>query len=147
MTRAAAVAVLALGLVAAGTARAEALGRLFFTPEQREALDARRKARLPDKPAAAVPVSPTTRIDGVVKRSSGKSTVWVDGYAVPDGTQPEGLRVRRGSDPSHVTVTVGENNRRVELRVGETLDRGSGEVKDVVGSGEVRIQRGGAAAR
>jgi len=145
MKRAAAV-LLALGLLAAGAARAQELGRLFFTPEQREALDARRKARLPDKPAALAP-SPTTRIDGSVKRSSGKSTVWLDGVAVPDGTQPEGLRVRRGSDPSRVTVTVGESGRRVELRVGETLDRATGEVKDVIGDGEVRIGRRGAATR
>jgi hypothetical protein len=82
-----------------------------------------------------------------VKRSLGKSTVWVDGSAVPEGTQPEGLRIRRGGDPSRVTVIVGEDGRRIELRVGETLDRASGEVKGVIGDGEVRIQRRGAADR
>jgi hypothetical protein len=125
---------------------AQELGRLFFTPEQRDALDARRKARLPDKPAA-LPPSPTSRIDGAVKRSSGKSTVWLDGVAVPDGVQPEGLRIRRGRDASRVTVILGEDSRRVELRVGETLDRASGEVKDVIGDGEVRIGRRGTASR
>jgi len=125
---------------------AQELGRLFFTPEQRDALDARRKARLPDKPVALAP-SPTTRIDGSVKRSLGKSTVWIDGSAVPEGTQPEGLRIRRGGDPSRVTVIIGEDGRRINLRVGETLDRATGEVKDVVGDGEVRIRRHGAARR
>jgi hypothetical protein len=125
---------------------AQELGRLFFTPEQREALDARRKARLPDKPAALAP-SPTTRVDGSVQRSSGRSTVWIDGAAVPDGTQPEGLRIRRSGDPSRVTVVVGEDGRRINLRVGETLDRATGEVKDVVGAGEVRIGRRGAPSR
>jgi hypothetical protein len=57
---------------------AQELGRLFFTPEQRSALDARRKARVPDKPTANVVVSPTMRLDGYVKRSSGRSTVWVN---------------------------------------------------------------------
>jgi len=130
----------------AGQAAAQELGRLFFTPEQRGALDARRKARLPDKPAASAP-APTTRIDGTVKRSRGKSTVWVNGEAVPDGTQPEGLRLRRGEDASRVTVTIGEDGRRREMRVGETLDRATGEVKDVIGDGEVRIERRGAQAR
>lgn len=137
---------LACVLLAPQAVLAQELGRLFFTPEQREALDARRKARLPDKPAALAP-SPTTRIDGSVQRSSGRSTVWIDGAAVPDGTQPEGLRVRRGGDPSHVTVVIGEDGRRIDLRVGETLDRATGEVKDVVGDGEVRIRRRGAATR
>ena len=137
---------LLLALLPAGPAAAQALGRLFFTPEQRAALDARRAARLPDKPAA-VAESPTTRVDGYVKRSSGKSTVWVDGEAMPEGLQIEGLRVQRGNDPTRVTVTVGEDGRRIVLRVGETLDRGTGEVKDVIGDGEVRIGRGGAQGR
>lgn len=140
-------ALLAVLLAAfAPAAPAQELGRLFFTPEQRAALDARRKARLPDRPAQAAP-SPTTRIDGHVKRSGGKSTVWVDGEAVPEGTQPEGLRLRRGEDPSRVTVILGEDGRRRELRVGETLDRATGEVKDVIGDGEVRIERRGAQGR
>jgi hypothetical protein len=137
---------LLLALLPAGAASAQELGRLFFTPEQRAALDARRAARLPDKPAA-VAESPTTRVDGYVKRSSGKSTVWVDGEAMPDGLQIEGLRVQRGNDPTRVTVTIGEDGRRVEMRVGESLDRATGEVKDVIGDGEVRIGRHGAQGR
>jgi hypothetical protein len=133
-------------LTSAGSAHAQELGRLFFTPEQRAALDARRAARLPDKPAA-IAESPTTRVDGFVTRSSGRSTVWVDGEALPDGVQPEGLRVRRGRDPGKVNVTVGENARRIELRVGETLDRATGEVKDVMDNGEVRVERHGAPNR
>ena len=46
--RRALIAILALGLGASGPALGQQLGRLFFTPEQRDALDARRKARLPD---------------------------------------------------------------------------------------------------
>ena len=145
MMRLATLALL-LALLSAGPAAAQQLGRLFFTPEQRAALDARRAARLPDKPAA-VAESPTTRVDGYVKRSSGKSTVWVDGEAMPDGLQLEGLRLQRGNDPTRVTVTIGEDGRRIVVRVGETLDRATGEVKDVIGDGEVRIGRGGAQGR
>ena len=145
MRRAAAL-LLACALLAPRALLAQELGRLFFTAEQRDALDARRRARLPDKPETLAP-SPTTRVDGSVKRSLGKSTVWVDGAAVPEGTQPEGLRIRRSGDPSRVTVIVGEDGRRVELRVGETLDRATGEVKGVIGDGELRIGRRGAAGR
>lgn len=145
MKRLAPFALLA-ALLGAGPAAGQELERLFFTPEQRATLDARRAARLPDKPAAAE-ILPTTRVDGFVTRSSGRSTVWVDGEALPEGLQLEGLRVRRGKDPSKVTVTVGEEGRRTELRVGETLDRSSGEVKDVIGDGEVRIGRREAQSR
>lgn len=145
MRRVAALVLLCAAL-APRVVTAQDLGRLFFTLEQRAALDARRKARLPDKPAVAAP-SPTTRIDGSVTRSSGRSTLWVDGAAVPDGVQPDGLRIRRSGDAGRVTVTVGEDNRRIDVRVGETLDRATGEVKDVLGDGAVRIGGRGTGTR
>lgn len=127
-----------LCLAQAPAARAE-LGRLFLTPEQRDALDARRRARLPDKPQAAVVVeSPTTRINGYVTRG-GRSTVWVNGEALGDGTQQEGMRVTpRRADPSRVTIEVGEGEagRKIDLKVGQSLDRATGEVKDPLGGGE-----------
>ena len=111
---------------------ADDLGRLFFTPEQRQALDARRKARVPDKPAAVV-VSPTVRLDGYVKRSGGKSTVWVNGEAVDS---PARLPA---SSAARVTVSAGDGGRPVNLKPGETLDRGNGEVSDVIGGGTIRV--------
>jgi hypothetical protein len=126
-----------LGFFFAEASFAQELGRLFFTPEQRSALDARRKARVPDRPAAAAVVaSPTVRLDGYVKRSGARSTVWVNGAQVDD-SPPAG-----GSD-SRVGVSVGESRSRIELKPGQTLDRGNGEVRDVIGGGEIRIRRAG----
>lgn len=123
-------------------AHAQSLGRLFFTPEQRSALDARRKARVPDKPAAAAVVSPTTRLDGYVKRSDGPSTVWVNGDPLLE-TSPEAPRIGATQrDDGRVSVTVGESGARVGLRPGETLDRGTGEVRDVIGEGRIDVRRG-----
>lgn len=146
MTRAALVALL-LALLPAGQAAAQELKRLFFTPEQRAALDERRKARLPDKPSAPASDSPVTRVDGYVKRSGGRSTVWLNGEPLVEGVQPEGLQLRRGSDPSRVRVIVGEDRLSVDLRIGQSVDRSSGEVKDVIGDGQVRVERRGAPAR
>ena len=137
------ISLIALLGAAADAGAQQSLGRLFFTPEQRAALDARRKARIPDKPAAAVTAeSPTTRVDGLVMRSSGRSTVWVNGEPAPDGVEQEGLRVRPDrSDPGQVSVTVGDSARKFDLRVGEKLDRGSGEVRDVIGDGKIKVGR------
>jgi len=131
-------AVLALPLAGA---QAQELGRLFFTPDQRAALDARRKARVPDKPAATpVTESPVTHVDGAVRRSGGKSTVWVNGETIPEGAQPGSAQVApKDSTPSRVTIPAGEGAQHYDLRVGESLDRGSGEVRDVIGEGEIRI--------
>lgn len=136
------LAILFLGLaLAAPGANAQELGRLFFTPDQRSSLDARRKARVPDKPAAAVVASPVTRVDGYVKRSGGRSTVFINGDAVSESA-PEAPRIDTANTPSgSVSLTVGEGGTRARLRPGETLDRGNGEVRDVIGDGEIRVRR------
>jgi hypothetical protein len=129
---------LSLGIAASEPA-AQELGRLFFTPEQRAALDERRRARVPDRPAAAVVASPTTRLDGYVKRSGGPSTVWVQGESLPEGAQ-DSPRI----DPTGntVSVPVGEARARIRLKPGEVLDRGTGEVRDVLGDGEIKVRPG-----
>ena len=136
-----ALAAAGITLAGAGSAQAQELGRLFFTPEQRAALDARRKARVPDKPAAApVTVLPTTRVDGAVRRSGGKSTVWVDGQMIPEDAQAGGARVTpRSPNPGSVSIPADENTQRQDLRVGESLDRSSGVVRDVIGEGAIKI--------
>lgn len=137
-----AILYLAAGFSLAMPAYAEDLGRLFFTPEQRGALDARRKARIPDKPTAVVVESPVTRIDGVVSRRGGKSTTWVNGEAVPEGTQPEGLRLRpKRNDNSRIVVNIGETDSDVDLKIGQSFDRGTGEVKDALNGGDLRVNR------
>jgi hypothetical protein len=131
-----ALVLLALALVAAA-AQADELGRLFFTPEQRAALDARRRARLPDNPASLV-AAPVTRVDGFVKRSAGPSTIWINGESSTDSA-PEAPRLAEPAPA--VSVSVGENGGRVRLKPGETLDRGNGEVRDVIGDGEIKVRR------
>ena len=125
----------------AASAQAQELQRLFFTPDQRAALDARRKARVPDKPAATPVVeSPLTRVDGAVRRAGGKSTVWVNGETIPEGVQPGSAKLApQGSSPGRVSIPAGEGAQRHDLRVGESLDRGSGEVRDVIGEGGIKI--------
>ncbi len=128
-------------LLAAPSVHAQALGRLFFTPEQRETLDARRKARVPDKPVAATVVSPTTTVDGYVKRSAGPSTVWINGESATESS-PDAPRIDSGRSASgSVSISVGEAGKRVRLKPGETLDRGNGEVRDVIGDGEIEVRK------
>jgi len=136
------LAFLVVALLFAPLAEAQELGRLFFTPDQRAALDARRKARVPDKPAAAAVVSPTTRLDGFVKRQGGPSTVWVNGESLLE-TSPEAPRIGANRrDDGRVSIGVGEGGARVGLKPGEVLDRGTGEVRDLIGDGEIRVRPG-----
>ncbi|MFN2645022.1 MAG: hypothetical protein ABR570_08530 [Burkholderiales bacterium] len=134
------LAAAALVALVSAAAQADELGRLFFTPEQRANLDLRRKARMPDKPAAPSVAAPVTRVDGYVKRSAGPSTVWINGEslgeAAPEAPRIDTTQARGGA----VSLSVGDGGGRVRLRPGEALDRSNGEVRDVVGDGEIQIR-------
>ena len=125
--------------IAPAIAAAQELGRLFFTPQQRSALDERRRARVPDKPTAAAVAAPVTRVDGYVQRSNGPSTVWINGDPLGESA-PEAPRIDSRTPSGAVSVTIGDNGTRTRLKPGEALDRGTGEIHDVIGDGEIRVQ-------
>ncbi len=131
---------LGMAILFSAPAVADEIGRLFFTPEQRSALDARRKARVPDELAPSVVESPVTRVDGLVSRGSGKSTVWVNGEPVPEGSQPAGLRVRsRQSESNRVVVNIGETGNPVDLKIGQSFDHKTAEVRSLMQGGEIKV--------
>ena len=105
---------------------ADDLGRLFFTPQERQELDRRRASNVVDRGEAPAVESPVT-VNGQVTRSSGKSTTWINGVAHDD--------TYRSRDPAR----VGVHGRSV--KVGETLDRSRGAVSDPLQGGEIRIHR------
>lgn len=72
--------------VPAAVAASDDPGRLFYTPAERAQLEqarARKLTRLPSSAGAAA--SGPQRYDGVVIRSDGRATHWVDGRPQPQG--------------------------------------------------------------
>jgi hypothetical protein len=127
--RGAVLLALIAALSALGTASAEELGRLFFTPAQRSALDAGKRlsaAPATTKPAARGPRSIT--LSGVVRRSDGDYTVWVNGRAVGKGGPPGVSAAPSTSNRSAARVTVRGAGNPVELRVGQQLKGSTGKV-------------------
>jgi hypothetical protein len=136
------IAALAAGVagvagVASAATPAPPLGRLFFTPAERAALDAQRRAAArpaaaPPAAAASAPVAPRTlRVDGVVTRSGGPSTVWIDGVPLPPEGLAHGTRVERPADATQpVVVRLPDGGRRVPVRVGQEVEIGSGKVTE-----------------
>jgi len=105
-------------------ALADDLGRLFFTPQERQELDRRRASNIVDRGEAPAVESLVT-VNGQVTRSGGKTTTWINGVAHDD--------TYRSRDPAR----VGVQGRSV--KVGETLDRSRGAVTDPLQGGEIRI--------
>jgi hypothetical protein len=116
---------------AAAPAAAEELGRLFFTPQQRQELDRRREANVQE--SGTTTVESTMTVNGHVARSSGKSTTWINGVPQYDS--------HRARDPARVTVGGSEGDPPVDLKIGQTLDKARGEVKDELGGGRIVIRR------
>ena len=113
-----------LGL--ASSAAAADLGRLFFTPQQRQDLDRRRQANIQE---SAVTVNSSLTVNGQVSRSRGKNTVWING--VPQEN------TRRPLDPARVTLPAGEGESPVNIKIGQTLDKVRGRVKDPIEDGKI----------
>lgn len=117
----------------------EALGRLFFTPERRQILDRQRQLNIQD--AKQVNEDPTLTINGVVTRSSGKRTSWINGAAQNENEVPGGLAVTPSArDPGKVVVQAGESP-AAAARVGETVNRNTGEARDLLNDGRIVVKR------
>jgi hypothetical protein len=113
----------------AGTGHAaEPLGRLFFTPAQRNALDAGKQLDRPKQAGPAVRGPRSVTVNGIVTRSDGESTVWVNG--APAGASGRGAApvVATPSGTASARVRVLDSNAR--LRVGQTLDRRTGKISE-----------------
>ena len=110
---------------------AEPLGRLFFTQAQRNALDAGKHVRTSQiSPASAVRVPQEVKLNGVVTRSDGESTVWVNGRALDKRPDSGVNATASGSDPATARLKLGAARNPVRLRVGQRLDRGTGKIAE-----------------
>lgn len=113
------------------TASAEPLGRLFSTPAERAALDASRANG--GAPAAAEQAPPTiideeapsVTMNGVVRRSSGKSTVWINQVPQQDGSN------HFRATPGAAALTLRANSGKpVTLKAGQSFDPDNGKVRE-----------------
>lgn len=119
---------LLLALLAPSLHAAEPLGRLFFTPAQRNTLDAGKQL---DRPKAAGPTVRGPRsltVNGVVTRSDGESTVWVNGGAA--GIKRRGAATISAVPSTSAAAKVQVEGSTAKLRVGQTLDRATGKVTE-----------------
>jgi hypothetical protein len=121
---------------------ADEFGRLFFSPAQRAQLDAvraKRDRRLPMTETAdttesslpSVPQGPdVVTYNGVVRRSDGKSTVWINGKPMTERTQGSDVSVLGVRRDGAVSVAVPQADRSASLRVGQSMEVMSGTIEE-----------------
>lgn len=109
------LSLLIIGLSAA-RAEQEALGRLFFTPQQRAELD-RQRLHNPGLNTGTMDQQGSQTINGEVRRSSGRNTRWINGEAQWSETTPA-----------------------PRVPVGDTFNPETGEHQSVLGSGRIVVK-------
>jgi len=121
----------------AAPAQEERSGRLFFTPAQRASLDVARSQRAraalttEKTEQDATPVPQTITYGGMVRRSDGKSTVWINNQPVNDREPLGGVAiVGRVRPDGSVTLQVPQSGRSVSLRPGQSVELLSGAIEE-----------------
>lgn len=132
---------LSAGVLATCTAAQETgtqLGRLFLTPEWRAQLERQRQLNLQE---ARTLEGGTMRLDGMVVRSSGKSTVWINNRPQTESTHDAGVTVVPSPrQPGRALLTPGGES-PADLKVGQTINRATRETAGGLAAGEIRVNR------
>lgn len=135
-----AVALAAASLAVAGPAAVaddDGLGRLFFTPEQRQQLDRQRLHA-----ARTDAAQPRIVVDGEVRRSSGRHTAWINGEAQRAGEVKGGVVVRPDPrQPGRLVIGTDEMPAAGTAHVGETVDRDTLATGSPLGTGRIVVHR------
>jgi hypothetical protein len=111
------------------------LGRLFLSPETRAQLERQRQLNIQESRSLE---AGTIRLDGVVVRSSGKSTVWVNNQ---DTRETGVVTSTSQKNPGQASLATG-NEAPADLKVGVTLDRATRETSGGLVGGEIRVRPG-----
>ncbi|MDP2195318.1 MAG: hypothetical protein Q8J72_04945 [Rhodocyclaceae bacterium] len=132
----------ASGLVAQAALAADPplppLGRLFMTPEWRANLERQRQLNIQETRSLE---GGAMRLDGVVLRSTGKSTVWVNNRPQTETSRDTGVAVAPApGKPGRATLITGEET-PAQLAVGETINRATRETAGGLAGGEIRVHR------
>lgn len=118
-----------LGLVAPFAQAADPIGRIFFTTEQRAQLDNLRKQKAVASKVSDEPLPETVSYSGIVRRSDGKATVWLNNEPLSEAD----LRNKQsivGSIGRDGRVTLQAPQAAVQLKVGQSATLFTGKVDE-----------------
>jgi hypothetical protein len=122
------------------------LGRFFFTQEERVELDAARvkkkhaPAAAPKPPPEVAPAArPTARVvtyGGIVRRSDGRSMLWLNDRLGDEDDALARLNLSgRVRDDGSVSLHARDDTKAIEVKVGQTVHVHTGEVVERTRSG------------
>lgn len=120
----------------APAAEQERLGRLFFTPAQRASLDVARAQRARTTVGTegdgqeAVPAAQSITYGGLVRRSDGRTTMWLNNQPIHDTASPGAGIVTRVRPDGTITLQAPQSARSVDLKPGQSVELLSGTIEE-----------------
>jgi hypothetical protein len=109
---------------------------MFYTPAQRATLDNARKQNIrveigneSEQQPAAAPVPQNVSVNGIIRRSDGKNTIWLNNRVVNE-QNPGGMNAAIGKSDNRVRLSVPDSGRSVDLKVGQTVEIVSGTIEE-----------------
>lgn len=125
-------AILLLAALPAANA-ADLAGRLFFTPDQRAQLDQLRKQKAVASQARDEPAPETVTYNGIIRRSDGRTTVWMNNQPMSAAELRSGQSVAGTvSRDGRIVLQNPQagNGAKLELKVGQSATLLSGKVDE-----------------
>src|SRR3954462_13165036 len=112
------------------------LARMFFTPAQRATLDNARKQNIrveigneSEQQPAAPAVPQNVRLNGMIRRSDGKNTIWLNNRIVNE-QQPGNLNAAIGKGDNKVRLSLPASGRNVDRKAGKMVEIVCGPIEE-----------------
>ncbi len=123
--------VVLIGTLPAAHAADDAIGRIFFTPAQRAQLDLARSQKIVATQVKDEPIPEFVTYNGIVRRTDGKATVWVNNRAMSgaelNAAQPLAGRIDRNGQ---ILLQAPQGAGSLQLKVGQSAELLSGRVDE-----------------
>ena len=135
------------------TTQKSSYGRLFYSQHQRQQFDADRASPVPQRrsinmlaprPPNAMPFTDPVTLQGYVKRSDGKSTVWVNRQPVQENARVDDMQIgklnrqteiqkgrKTTTQTEKLNIRIPANGQQIQLKVGQQFDPKNNQIKEV----------------
>jgi hypothetical protein len=111
---------------------ADPVGRIFYTPEQRDQLDSLRTQKAVAIQSRDEPVPEFVTYKGIVRSSDGKATVWVNNEALSEAElrDKQSIAGRVDRNGQILLQTPQAASRQLQLKVGQSAELLSGRIDE-----------------
>ncbi len=118
-----------LGMLGLHTCLAADLsGRLFFTPEERAALDRARAQNITIQNRQGSPNDGALTLNGVIERSDGQQTFWLNGRPIVNGSDAADPRLQASHRGHKLEMPLTHDS--YKLQVGQSINPATGQVQE-----------------